>query len=621
MCGIAGLVYLDGKPVSRQLVQAMTRTIAHRGPDGEGEYINGPVGLGHRRLSIIDLSDNASQPMSNEDGTVWIVFNGEIYNYVELRPGLEAKGHCFRSHSDTEVIIHAYEEYGPGCLQLLNGMFSFAIWDERQQQLFCARDRLGIKPFHYYADSQCFCFASEVKALLPVLSAPAPNLHYLAYFLTNGQLADGEETFFQNIHNLLPGHYLLLKDGRLQTFSYWDLLAEVRQQAAVGETEAVAALRELLSDSVRIRLRSDVPVGTCLSGGLDSSSVVALATGILARPVKTFSVIYADPRYNEQRFAQAAIERFDSDSYQARPDGQDLPQVLPRIVWHMDGPTGGPSIYSQWHVMQLARGNVTVLLDGQGGDELLAGYFYYFSAYLQDRLRQRIALHSLPLDLYRISRLVQTSVENLYTKAIKRWVFRQSKRQQFMPLLHPAFRAQADHTRIVRRYDSKILGNKLNSALYWDLVRRIIPSLLYYEDRNSMTFSLEARVPFLDHRLVPFLLSLPIEHKIQGATTKYALRQAMRGVLPDVIVDRRDKKGYPTPAARWFRESLTGYVQSILFDPRTIDRQIFDQNVIQSMLAEHASGRASHEREIWRWLTTELWFRQFIDQDAVEQIQ
>lgn len=624
MCGIAGVYYLKDSALAQEsLLRQMVAIQRHRGPDGEGFYLDGPLGLGHCRLSIIDLSPAASQPMPNEDKQLWLTYNGEVYNYLELMAELKAKGHAFRSRSDSEVILHAYEEWGEDCVKRFNGMWAFALWDKRNKKLFCSRDRFGVKPFYYLYDGQAFLWASEIKALLAARPQERqPNYPYLYHFLTTALMDDGPETSFQNILSVPPAHSLTVGPGGLRLYRYWDYDESVRQRYDYQHPEET--FRELLRDAVKLRLlRSDVPVGTCLSGGLDSSSVVALASGMIEAQVKTFSAIYDDPDCDESFFVRVVNERFNTVPHLVYPEPQDLFHLLPRIVWHQDEPTAGPGLYSQWHVMKVAQGRVKVLLDGQGGDELLAGYHGYFAHYLATLLAnflrkgQVSALVRLAQECPAVAELAGwgtlRSALKSYAPALARSLYRRWRGTEATTDIHPELKALAD-AHPVRRKPPMRFPEELNNMLYYALTSQSIPALLHYEDRNSMAFSLEARVPFLDYRLAEFCLGLPYDQKIRGATTKYILRRALNGILPPEVRDRRDKKGYPTPVARWFRDSQRQGVAEILFDARTRQRRVLAPAIIEAKFRAHCEGRHDYSWEIWRWLTTELWFRQFIDE-------
>lgn len=621
MCGIAGIWYTDGRPVDEAALRRMIAAQRHRGPDGEGYYCVGAVGLGHARLRIIDLSPAAAQPMTNEDGTLWLTYNGEIYNYLELTAELRALGHTFRSRSDSEVILHAYEQWGERCVERFNGMWAFALWDERRRVLWCSRDRFGVKPFYYLWDGQVFACASEIKALLAFQpEARRPSYPYLLHFLTSGLFDDGSETAFAPVKSLPPAHSLTLRDGVLRLSRHWDYHPARRANYDYGAPEAT--FRDLLTDAVRLRLlRSDVPVGTCLSGGLDSSAIVALSARLIDVPVRTFSAIYEEPEANEAAYVAIVNERCRAVPHLVQPRPADFFDVLPHIVWHQDEPTAGPGLYSQWHVMQRAHGVVTVLLDGQGSDELLGGYHHFFGPYLATVLRralrgERAAWPRLLADARAIAALAGRSqvlaALKPYVPGPLRMLYRTWRGTEASSDVHPELRALVGQQTIRRSYERRF-ADPLDDALYWSVVSTSIPGLLHYEDRNSMAFGLEARVPFLDYRLVEFCLGLPFDDKIRGATTKHLLRRALRGVVPDAVLDRRDKKGYPTPLARWLRGPLRTAVADRLLGSRLRQRGILRPEAVEQKLAAHVAGQHDYSWEIWRWLTLEAWFEQFID--------
>ncbi|MDP1808302.1 MAG: asparagine synthase (glutamine-hydrolyzing) [Actinomycetota bacterium] len=638
MCGIAGLLWFEaGRPVNINELRAMCDLMEHRGPDDEGFFVKNNIGLGHRRLSIIDLSSAAYQPMSNENGTIWLTFNGEIYNYLELIPELEAKGHKFKSHADSEIIIHAYEEYGTDCVQRFNGMWAFAVWDETKQRLFLSRDRFGVKPLHYYLNKEVICFSSEIKPILarfPELRST--NEPYLYRFLTTGVPNYNDETFFAKIKSLAPAHSMTVnKRGEYKTWKHWDYNRE-----SVNQTYDYSApeetFRELLKDAVRLRLRSDVPIGTCLSGGLDSSSIVALMSQEVHLPIKTFSALYADPDCDESSYVNIMNGRFNTQPFPVYPRADDLFDVLSKIVCFQNEPSAAPGLYSQWLVMQEAHGKVKVLLDGQGGDELLGGYFSYFDHYLFSLLSSWTKTRdSKFLSLFfegkrGIRGLTGQFQLQRLTKLFLKQLLRYSMSSPLPGLanlsialsgtaqcrygtLHPEFadQAKANGSRPKRR---RKLDSLLDTMLYDDLTVSSIPALLRYEDRNSMAFSIEARTPFLDYRLVEFCLGLPYTQKIDRATTKSILRRSLTGILPEQIVNRSDKKGYPTPFNKWLREDECRQAKEILLSSECRKRRIFDHRVLEQSLKKHAGGQLDLSWEIWRLITTELWFRQFIDQ-------
>lgn len=649
MCGIAGILRRDGAAASRETLEWMNAIQAHRGPDGHDVFCDGPVGLAHRRLAIIDLSEAGLQPMTVEGRTV--VYNGEIYNFRELREELEGLGHRFTSESDTEVLLRAYLQWGKACVTRFNGMFSFALWDPSQALLFCARDRMGIKPFFYVEDKAGFEFASEIKTLLHKPERRKPRLRTLVRFLGEGLTDDEWETFYEGVSLLPPAHTLTVTAGRSVLERYWRVRPELSWQEVMGEAalaprefpsvsarqvedsyfpqvpgleEAAEAFRALLQDSVRLRLRSDVPVGTCLSGGLDSSSVVACASSLIDRPVETFSSIYPDRGYDEKRFIDDVVEAYGTVPNPVEPTGEDLPQVFDRLVWHQDEPTGGPGLYSQWRVMEKARTKVTVLLDGQGGDELLAGYHHYFREYLSELAKERYA-NGLPLDEVGRMAGIISEVTGQDHGALADRAVRRAKRPKILKLfqrerpgrvktpalLNRALASSVSSRDATRMEVDRLFSNSLSQKLYDDLTRFSIPALLRYEDRNSMAFSLEARVPFLDYRLVELCFALPTQFKIAPPLTKLVLRKAMNGRLPASVTSRMDKLGYPTPLANWFRSGLRTWVEDTFASAAFQGCELLDPAACAAVWADHLSG-SDRSWDMWRILHTYRWSELFL---------
>ncbi len=622
MCGIAGILKFHGASADTRESLLMARMLAHRGPDGEGSYASGPIALAHRRLAIIDLSPAAAQPMPNEERTVWLVFNGEIYNYLELIPELRARGHIFRSRADSEVILHGYEEEGISCTGRFNGMWAFALWDAPRQRLLLSRDRLGEKPLYYAVDSAGLLFASEIKALLALRPDLAePSLPQVAHFVATGQMETGSETFFRAIFQLPPAHSLIAHaDGRVEVKRYWaaPLPEEIQP---TSPREAASGLRALLEDSIRLRLRSDVPIGTCLSGGLDSSSVVALESRLLGgQSLHTFSSIFDEADYSERRFVEAVNGAFPTLPHRVTPPPAFL-EVLPRIIWHQETPIHGPGVYPQWWVMDLARGRVKVLLDGQGADELLGGYFYYYPEHLADLLLESGSPRGLGMLLQALARIVRRTslpgAARLFLEARRRvrGLPRPPGYQggSFGMFLQPGL---APATRPAGEPAGPERGRFLAKALFDDLTRNSIPKLLHYEDRNSMAHGIEARVPFLDHRLVEFCLRLPAGRRIDAGVTKAPLRRGLADLLPPLVARRLDKKGFPEPVARWMKESSYSAVSEILLSERTRSRGLWRMDLVERALREHRTGQ-NRAVPLYRVLTTELWFRLFPEAEGM----
>lgn len=636
MCGIAGFYSLNG-PADPGLVARMVDSLRHRGPDDSGLIALGGGGsppsliLGHCRLAIIDLSAAGHQPMSNEDGEIWIVYNGEVYNYLELMEELVSRGHRFRSRTDTEVILHAYEAYGVDCLQRFNGMFAFALWDGRARRLFCARDRFGIKPFYYHFDRERFLFASEIKAFIqPGGVKREPNPQIIYDYLVNGYLDHTGETFFQGIAQLPPAHYLLLEGGDLRVRRWWDLSPDRDGHPPLSDQEAAETFRALLTDAIRLRLRSDVPIGTCLSGGLDSSSIVCLANRLMfphgktTRPEivgecqKTFSSCFDERQWDEREFIYEILEQTGAGANFVFPRGEELFELIPQLVWSQDEPFGSTSIFAQWYVMRLASQKVKVLLDGQGADEILAGYHRAFGALYLD-LTERFRIGRLLREVV-FYRRVHGSFQPYVFSGLARsllpdaWVGR--LRGRITGNIHwidPEFQ------RAYRRdfgFEDKF-GTHLDSHLYNILTRYGLPALLHSEDRNSMAFSLESRVPFLDYRLVEFAFTLPASQKICHGMTKVVLRNAMKGLLPEKVRMRTDKMGFVTPEDLWFRGEMRPKIEEILTSKSFRERAYLRPDRVLEEFRSYCRGEKSIRSALWRWINLELWLRIFMDSDRL----
>ncbi|WP_292370354.1 asparagine synthase (glutamine-hydrolyzing) [Methanoregula sp. UBA64] len=602
MCGIAGqYCYASGRP-DRRLLASMSERLAHRGPDGEGLHTDELVGLVHRRLAIIDLSPDGLQPMTNEDCSLWLVFNGEIYNFVELREELMAKGHVFSSKSDTEVILHAYEEWGHGCLARFNGMWAFALWDEKKQELFCARDRFGIKPFYYTKISGSFLFASEIKALLvhPDVGR-TPDDGMLRVYLTWGVQDHCGRTMFEGISQIGPGHAMVVgRDGKAEPFRYWDVTVNPALSDTRTDDEVATRLRGLLHDATRIHLRSDVAVGTCLSGGIDSSTLTAIISGIIKEDApesvgalqKTFSVVFPKTQYDESRYIDEIVAATRVDATMTEPAPADLETDIKRLVYMQDEPFGSLSIYAQYCVMRLAQTKVKVVLDGQGADELLAGYLGYQASYIRGLLKR----FNIPAAF---SEALGSLKEHrgFFVTARAQLRARRGRRTLILGTAQP-----------VDRY-----AGTLDEVLHRELISTNLPALLHYEDRNSMAFSIESRVPYLDVRLVEYLAGLPLNQKIRNGVTKWSLRAAIVGLVPDSIRCRRDKMGFVTPEECWMKNELRDFMQGIFSSESFCFRPYWDAKAVKEDYDAFLNGTSAYSPEIWRIACTELWLRTFID--------
>lgn len=619
MCGLCGVIDLD-RPPDTETVARMMEELKHRGPDGTGTYAADGVALGHLRLAIIDLSDGGVQPFASEDGRHQLLHNGEIYNYRELRAELEQKGHRFRSATDTEVILAAFREWGTDCVKRFNGMWAFAIWDAETRRLFCSRDRFGVKPFYYRLSGTRFVFASELKAFRADRSGRLEaNERAVRDYLQHALLDHTEETFFRGIMRLQPAHSLTLDGNGLQLARYWTL-----EQREAPRGDPAEAVRELFLDSTRLRLRSDVPVGTALSGGLDSSAVACSVDHLLrteaenARPVgerqQTFTAYFEDAGFDERPFAKAVVDQTLAEPHWISFNSNDLVAMLPALVEQQDEPFGSTSMAAQWHVMRAAKeSGIKVMLDGQGGDETFAGYRAYFAYFFADllasgRLRElaqelsafRRVQGASPLGV--LSALAQPFAPQRLRLGIR------SRVRGAAGLVHPALREGA-----VVASEAHTGDGHLRRHLHLILTQRGLPELLRYEDRNSMAHSIEARVPFLDYRLVELLFSLDGRELIERGRTKSVLRRALGDMLPSIVRERTDKLGFVTPEARWLRESLGGLASETFRSKSFAERGWVDAAAALSRLERHQRGELSAGFELWRALNVELWARQFID--------
>ncbi|MDQ6695241.1 MAG: asparagine synthase (glutamine-hydrolyzing) [Chloroflexota bacterium] len=625
MCGISGIYNIDGQPPDMGLLRAMSSAIAHRGPDGERFFTEGGLGLAHRHLRIIDLSDAAMQPMTNESGTLQLIFNGEIYNYVELRPRLRALGHSFRSNSDTEVLLHAYEEWGVECLEQLNGMFAFALWDSERRRLFIARDRLGVKPLYYTWNGSHFAFASEIKSLLldPATNR-APHLPSIAQYM-NAMYTEGEQTWFKGVRRLLPGHMMLVQPEGMVVRRWWDLPAEEDAYGAKSRRYYIGKTRELLEDSVKLRMRSDVPLGAHLSGGLDSSAVVALlsrqlasfaSSGATGERLRTFSGAFAEgTQYDERPYAHAMSKQYNTVYNETIPSADDLPRLLPQMLWHMDEPAAGPGILLQWAVCELTKSaGVTVINGGQGGDEAWGGYFGYIPAYLRSLARLARSHPGIVTELAADATLLalRPPLRSAAFKAIKQG--RRGRLEADADLgewAGPLFTSEASSQfastpeRAPQRQPTR---TPLAAAMYHDLTN-YLPALLQVEDRTSMAFSLESRAPLLDYRLVEHAATVPSALRMEHLQMKHILREAVRDLLPPLILKRTDKRGMPTPTALWFRTSLKGWVRGVLLSPEAVHAGILSPAYVRRVLDEHESGKVDHGSRIWQMLNVITWWQ------------
>ena len=621
MCGIAGIIRWDGAPVAEGELRAMCRALAHRGPDEEGVYLADGVGLGMRRLSIIDL-DNGQQPVSNEDGTVWVVFNGEIYNYRQLRRDLEQRGHAFRTSSDTETIVHLYEDFGPACLDHLRGMFALAIWDTRRRQVLLARDRLGIKPLYYAERDGELVFASELKAILQLRHIDRPLNWEAVGHLFTFLATSPSQSIVDGVKKLEPARLAIASRGsRLHVERYWDVTFEPDERAT--EVELVERLRELLVESVTLHQVSDVPVGAFLSGGIDSSAVVATMSRVNSEPLKTFSVGFHEAGFNELSHARRIAALHGTDHYDLVLEPDVVP-LVEDLAWYLDEPFGDISAIATYMVAKLAAEHVKVVLTGDGGDEIFGGYDKYV---VEGRER---AYDRIPASLRRAAGAVgQAMPEGMHGRRFLRHLALDGSRRyldaqtmfqadQMRKLFSRDAWAQMAHFDPLAASLSHLDGGRdwMSAVQYGDLQNYLPLDVLTKVDRMTMAHSIEARPPLLDHKLVEFAARIPARFRLRDGTTKYLLKQAMRGILPDEIIDR-PKQGFAVPLARWFRGPLAGFARDVLLSDTCRQRGFLNTGYIEQLLRLHQGGR-DLELQLWTTLSFELWCRRFLDR-GVEQ--
>ncbi|MGB7847446.1 MAG: asparagine synthase (glutamine-hydrolyzing) [Candidatus Acidiferrum sp.] len=635
MCGICGIVDTRaGRHFTKEELSAMARVIRHRGPDDQGELVSGPVGFGFRRLSIVDLK-LGHQPMPNEDGTVWIIFNGEIYNHAELRPDLEQRGHRYATTSDTETIIHLYEEYGVDCVDRLRGMFAFAIWDIPRQRLFCARDRLGIKPFYYANLPGMFLFASEIKSLFQIPGVrPQLNRQAIPEFLAFGYLSS-DETLFSGVRRLMPGHRFVLdlkrNDAQPKIEKYWDLeLSTI--EGPTSERDQIARFQQLFEETVSSHLMSDVPLGVFLSGGLDSSAIAAVMASLRKDTIQTFSVGYAEQEYSELPYARMVAKHIGAEYNEIILGPSEFYSSLPNLIWHEDEPLVWPSSVALHFVSRLASEKVKVVLTGEGGDEIFAGYLKYRMTLwnlqgaplyrkmvpdsAQALIRAFLESNALPdvirrklrhTFLYYPDTFEQLYFDNFYS------IFPQSVQSS---LLTPGFAQELGDSSAYASAMKFLLPERkgrttLDRLLYLD-IKTYLVELLMKQDQMSMSTSLESRVPLLDHKVVEFAMGIPADQKVRYMSGKYLLRKSMTGRLPAAILNRT-KKGFPTPIRPWLRTVLFEKVAAVLTDARFRDRELFRAEFVDHLLEEHRGGSSPATEGVWRLLNFELWCRIFLD--------
>ncbi len=625
MCGVAGVVRLDRGDASPELAAAMAARIRHRGPDAEGRFHEGAVAFAHRRLSVIDLA-TGQQPMASERAV--IVYNGEVYNYVELRDELCARGHAFRTASDTEVILRAYEEWGEACVARLNGMFAFALYDRARRAVLFARDHFGVKPLYLHATPERVLFASEIKALLadPGLVAEA-DLDAVREYLTF-QHVQGDRTLFRGVTRVLPGEYQVweLSTGARRAVRYWE--PSFRVDADHDERHFAERVRWLLEDAVRLQMRADVPVGAYLSGGMDSSLVTVLASRVAAGPLHTFTGRFDEgPEFDESAHARVVAEAVGAVEHVVTPTEAQFVDLMPRLAWHMDEPVAGPGLFPQYVVSREASRVVKVVLGGQGGDEIFGGYVRYLMAYFEQAIKGAIyesadegehivsfasILPNLPALRQYVPMMREFWRDGLFEDMDRRYYRLVDRSGGSLSLLTPAFRASWDPDALFERFRAVFHHSETrsyyNKMTHYDLVTGL-PALLHVEDRVTMASSLESRVPLLDHRLADLVASMPPGMKFKGGELKYILKAATRGLLPESITARKDKMGFPVPLHLWARGRSRDFFADLLLSKRCRERGLFDVAEVERLMQREGA----FSRKVWGLLNLELWYRTFVD--------
>lgn len=615
MCGISGIINLKGERVSQSTIQLMMKAMKHRGPDDEGIFIHQNLGLGFVRLSIIDLSSAGHQPMNSADNRITIVFNGEIFNYIELREELKKKGYVFKTNTDTEVVIYSYLEWGEACQHKFNGMWAFAIFDKQEDTLFISRDRYGIKPFYYFFNHEIFAFASEIPPLLKVWGRKVEaNYQSIFDYLVFNRTDQNRNTFFQGIVKMQHGYCMKIKLDQISEIpepkKWYDLRTEIAKRSDRRLT--IDEFSSLFDDAIKIRLRSDVPVGVCLSGGLDSSSIVStLLKKFNKSDLNTFSAVYQQGQFGDESEFIKLYSTELKNMFYTFPDHTTLINDLYKFVEIQGEPIPSTGPYAQYKVMELAKGKVVVTLDGQGSDEMLAGYHYFFGFYFKDLLKNfhfaRLSIELLKyLSIHKSFYGLKTFIYFLLPAEL-----RTKARVGEKAYLNPNFVNKYSKTNSIA--GNLYAANSLNEALINHFEYKL-EHLLKWEDRNSMAFSLEARVPFLDHRLVEATLNADGRDIIVNGMTKAPLREAMKGILPEKIRLRIDKIGFGTPQDEWFREKeFQTIVYEILNSDSFKSRNIINTEIAKQLYQQHLDFKINISKEIWKWIHLELWFRKFID--------
>jgi asparagine synthase (glutamine-hydrolysing) len=622
MCGICGQFNLTGHPVEPATLRAMMAAIRHRGPDDEGHVVRGPAGLSHLRLSIIDLSEAGHQPMTSRDGQKWIVFNGEIYNYIELKRELEQLGETFRSSSDTEVLLRLYERFGPACLEKLQGMFAFAVWDEPRQTLFLARDRVGIKPLYYYLDDRRIVFASEIKAILQCADVSRQvNVESLITYFTFGHSV-APDTMYSRIHKLLPGHYMVCTAGGTHLTQYWDLSQNPSSQ--LGQSEATVEVRRILERAVTSHMVSDVPVGAFLSGGIDSSAVVAFMSQSSRQPIKTFAIGFdIGGYYNELDDARLIARHFRTDHYEKIVTQLDVRALIEKLVYHYDEPFADAANLPTFILSDFARQQVKVVLSGEGGDEVFGGYrrycaqtascyFHFLPVFMRGQFLNKIVPETPRFR--RVRKVLETL--SIQEEAVRygTWLAlftEEAKAEMFDQTLRGTLQKFDSYWSYREYYNRLPSEDRINRILYTDLKGWLADTYLEKLDKAAMAVGLEGRVPFLDHRLIEYVFGLPGTWKVRRLTTKWLLKKALGGVLPDRTL-YKPKHGFAVPVDEWFRGQLKNFLRDVLFDSDPRRSAYFRPAQVDKIFQQHIRGERNFGMQLWALLNFELWHRLFM---------
>ncbi len=627
MCGILGVASASGVPIPRVTIEKMRDTMAHRGPDDVGLYTDASVALAHRRLSIIDLG-GGHQPMSNPEETVWVLHNGEIYNFKDVRHELEAAGFVFRTSSDTEVIVRAYEKWGEKCVEKLHGIFAFAIWDAPKRRLLVARDRLGIKPLFYASTPRAFYFGSEIKGFLadPEFDRAIDPTAVDRYFAFG--YIPAPDTIFQHVKKLMPAHYLVWEEGRIRIERYWRFEPRtLPEDDDKYEEDWLDELRDVLKRAVERQMVSDVPLGAFLSGGIDSSLVVRMMSEVSSKPVRTFTIGFGDDKMSETPYAKMVAERFLTNHTEFQVTPERMEEILPKLVWHLDEPFADSSAIPTYYVSKITRERVTVALSGDGGDELFAGYTRHQGERLSEQFRSfpswmrsgALGFLGSPVarrsaGLRRLGNVLSNAEFGFVTRYHNKEMLSQDIDRRW--LYSQAFRSAVGERSVVpqlddiARYTSKV--DSIGRLTVFDLEFYLPNDMLVKVDKMSMASSLEVRVPFLDETVMDIAARIPSELKLKGYTTKYLLRKLVSESLPKEIFKRK-KQGFGIPLQRWFRGDLTNFAKEMLFDSRTTSRGYFDRGAIETVLQEHEDRTYDHGHMIYALIVFELWNRAFVD--------